>query len=281
MDPRRRDDGKSLIRAMVRRPDGHLIDLDALLRDVAARPLPSELWAEHATVASMATHVRASRDAWVLTPPARRSHRPIVRGAIAAATIVITAGSSLAVTGQLPDAAREFASDAFAMFLPPRERISASSVPMAPTTDQPLDPPEHGAVDPRSFDGDSEDTTDTRDSAEGGRMAEDRRAGEGDAGAASGSGERGIVDEEAGDTDGSEGEIGPEQGGEGPAEDDHTNADESGSGQNDDAGHVNEGEDEATGGGGGGGGGGGNGGGGGGGNGGGSGGGGNGGSGNG
>ena len=57
----------------------------------------------------------------------------MMRAAVAAATIVITAGSSLAMTGQLPDAAREFASEAFAVFVPSRERITASPMPMPPT----------------------------------------------------------------------------------------------------------------------------------------------------
>jgi hypothetical protein len=142
IDPGRRDDGKSFLRAMVRVPSGRLIDFDELLRDVDGSALPEELWAEEATVASMAAKVRASRDAWVLTKrPTRRPIGPVMRSAVAVATVVITAGSSLALTGDLPATAREFASRALAVFVPSRERTTASSVPMAPTTDQPLDPP--------------------------------------------------------------------------------------------------------------------------------------------
>src|SRR5688572_6468118 len=124
---RPRDDGKSFLRAMMRKPEGQLIDLDALLREVGARPLPSELWGEHSTVASMAAEIRAAR-ASIAEPVRRRTvHRPVTRAAVAAATIVITAGSSLAMTGHLPDGARDLASEAFAMFVPARERLWAAS----------------------------------------------------------------------------------------------------------------------------------------------------------
>jgi hypothetical protein len=106
-DPRiGRDDGKSMLRARVRKDDGRVIDLQQLLREVAHDPLLEELSGEQATVVSIAREVRATRDLWVATKRRRRSAaRPLTRIAVAAATVVITAGSSLAVTGGLTGSA--------------------------------------------------------------------------------------------------------------------------------------------------------------------------------
>ncbi len=218
-EPRRHDDGKSLLRAMVRTPEGQLIDLDALLKEVGARPLPSELWAEHATVASMAAEVRAARRS--MDEPVRRRtvHRPVTRAAVAAATIVITAGSSLAVTGHLPDGARDFASEAFAMFVPARERLWAASDSTSPGTDQPFTAPELGVTGDDPLADDHVEPSDEGQTGVGGQI------GRGNGGTiGGGSDEPGSAGE---DTDG---EIGSGEGPAGNGSEDGSSDDGSGSG---------------------------------------------------
>src|SRR5919109_2602572 len=128
-----------MLRALLRRRDGDVVDLEQLLRDTAHDPLLEELRNERTTVVAIASEVRASRDLWVAEPRRRRSiARPVTRVAVAAATVVITAGSSLAVTGGLPDPARALASDWLALIVPPRARVAASAPPTPRSSERPF-----------------------------------------------------------------------------------------------------------------------------------------------
>ena len=134
-----RSDDRAMLRALLRRRDGDVVDLEQLLRDTAHDPLLEELRNERTTVVAIASEVRASRDLWVAEPRRRRSiARPVTRVAVAAATVVITAGSSLAVTGGLPDPARALASDWLALIVPPRARVAASAPPTPRSSERPF-----------------------------------------------------------------------------------------------------------------------------------------------
>jgi hypothetical protein len=96
------DPTPSMLRAVIRDDAGRHVDVQRFFHELSAPARAAELLAEHEVVASMVAEIRAQRRDDGQRSARHSAFRAAARVVIVTGTIVMTAGSSLALVGGLP-----------------------------------------------------------------------------------------------------------------------------------------------------------------------------------